>query len=157
MSRRQQRATAPPPEKEAPSLDRKALRGMTGEEFARRLKATTEAPDKRFAFFVGAGCSVSSGVPAAASLVKDDWLHRLRELRAPQRKDLEQWAKETVPGYNPSNPAGSYGPVMHQLLLLQEERQREVERLCDGAGSPASATLSSQQWWRWTADALTSC
>jgi protein O-mannosyl-transferase len=109
-----------------------ALRQMTAEEFSRRLRIMCDHPDSRFAFFIGAGCSVSSGIPAAGPLVKQHWLPRLRDLRAPQRQDLDTWAAEQFTGYDPANPAGAYGAVMNELFLLPEERQREIERLCDG-------------------------
>jgi len=108
------------------------LRRITGEEFARRLKATIQEADKRFAFLLGAGCSVSSGIPAAGPLVKDHWLPRLRNLCAPDRKDLDIWAKEQFPKYDPQAPSALYGDVMERLFLSPEERQREIERLCDG-------------------------
>jgi Tfp pilus assembly protein PilF len=110
----------------------KSLRKVPADEFARRLCQITKPPDKRFALFLGAGCSVSSGIPASASLVKDNWLPRLRDLCAPARKDLEQWAKEALPNYDAGNPAASYGDVMDKLFLIAEERQREVESLCGG-------------------------
>ena len=109
-----------------------AFRKMTADEFARRLKIMSEHPDSRFAFFLGSGCSVSSGVPAAGSLVKNHWLPRLRDLRDPRRQDLDKWAKEEFPEYDPQNPAGSYGAVMEKLFLLPEEKQREIELLCEG-------------------------
>lgn len=111
---------------------RKALRKISADEFARRLGQTTSEQDKRFAFFIGAGCSVSSGIPGAGGLVKDNWLPRLRDFLAPNRKDLDTWAKEEISGYRPRNPASSYGPVMERLFLHLEERQRELESLCEG-------------------------
>ena len=110
----------------------KPLRRITVEEFARRLKVTTDQIDKRFAFFLGAGASASSGIPAAGDLVKFDWLPRLRDVSAPQRKDLDIWAKEEFPDYNPQNPSIIYGAVMEKLFLYPEERQREIEHQCDG-------------------------
>jgi len=38
------------------------------QEFVRRIKASIDDQDCRFAFFIGSGCSVSSGVPAAGTL-----------------------------------------------------------------------------------------
>src|SRR5687767_3914955 len=105
---------------------------MNAGEFARRLRADSEMPDKRFAFFLGAGCSISSGIPGASSLVKDYWLPRLREFKAPDQNDVDQWIKEDFPDYDPNNPSGSYGPVLERLFLNAEDRQREIERLCDG-------------------------
>jgi Tfp pilus assembly protein PilF len=110
----------------------KALRRISAEEFARRLKIMTKETDKRLALFLGAGCSVSSGIPAAGNLVKDQWLPRLRDVCAPERKDLDTWAKEQFPNYDPNNPAASYGATMGRLFLSPEERQREIENLCDG-------------------------
>ena len=46
------------------------LRKMNAGEFARRLQIDSLMPDKRFAFFIGAGCSISSGIPGAGLLVK---------------------------------------------------------------------------------------
>jgi tetratricopeptide (TPR) repeat protein len=114
------------------TMTTKPLRTISIEEFARRLRVTSGAPDKRFAFFLGAGCSVSSGVPHAGSLVKEHWLPRLRDLRAPSRKDLDTWAREVFENYDPSNPAAAYGQVIDHLFLQPEERQREIESLCDG-------------------------
>jgi Tfp pilus assembly protein PilF len=105
---------------------------MNAGEFTRRLRADSEMPDKRFAFFLGAGCSISSGIPGAGSLVKDYWLPRFRELCAPDRKDVDAWTKEEFPDYDPNNPAASYGAVMGRVFLNPEDRQQEVERLCDG-------------------------
>src|SRR6266496_4228438 len=85
------------------------LLGMEAGEFVRRLKPGEGEGDRQFALFLGAGCSVSSKIPTAADLVRNRWLPRLRDLKAPARQDLEQWAQETLPGYSPSNPGASYG------------------------------------------------
>ncbi|MGC1377092.1 MAG: SIR2 family protein, partial [Anaerolineales bacterium] len=108
------------------------LRKMKADEFARRLKIDGDIPDKRFAFFLGAGCSVSSGISGAVSLVKDRWLPRLQELCAPGCKDFDAWVKEEFPNYAADNPAMIYGPVMEKLFLNAEDRQQEIERLCEG-------------------------
>ena len=73
------------------------LRKMIAEEFARRLRENSDLLDKRFAFFLGAGCSISSGIPGAASLVKDRWLPRLHILRAPNENDFEAWVQKAFP------------------------------------------------------------
>ncbi len=108
------------------------LRKISADEFARRLRDTSRESDKRFAFFLGAGCSVSSDIPAAGGLVRDHWLPRLKDLVAPHRDDGDAWARVEFPEYDPRFPAASYGPVMERLFFLPEERQREIERLCDG-------------------------
>jgi hypothetical protein len=108
------------------------LRKITAEEFARRLREASEQKDKRYAFFLGAGCSVSSGIPASSKLVREVWLPRLRDLRAPDFEDSDEWAARAFAGYDRKNPAALYGPVIEELFLQPEERQREMEILCDG-------------------------
>ncbi len=125
------------------------LRKMIAEEFARRLKDDSDLQDKRFAIFLGAGCSISSEIQGAASLVKDRWLPKLHRLRAPNENDFEAWVKKAFPSYDPNDPAGSYGPVMEELFVHPEERQREIERLCDGKfpgfGYAVLATLIARE------------
>ena len=109
-----------------------AEKTMPGNELARRIADTAAAhPDKRYAFFLGAGCSVSSGIPGAASLVKNTWLPSLRRFAAPKRDDLDAWAAEAFPGYTPDNAAEFYDQVMKRLFLQPDARQTEFERLCD--------------------------
>jgi Tfp pilus assembly protein PilF len=107
------------------------MRVLGGSEFARRLKISLGDRDKRYAFFLGAGCSVSSGIPAAHALVCDNWLPRLKEIAAPDAIG-DDWVIKKIPGWDPKRPAASYGAVMESLFLQPEERQREIERLCDG-------------------------
>jgi tetratricopeptide (TPR) repeat protein len=109
-----------------------ALRIMIAEEFARRLQDASKLQDTCFALFLGAGCSITSGIPGAATLVEKHWLPKLRDLCAPNEKDLVTWAMKKFPKYDPNNPAGSYGLVMEELFVQSEERQREIERLCEG-------------------------
>src|SRR5262245_337522 len=96
------------------------LRTLTAEEFVRRLKAMSRETDKRFAFFLGAGCSISSKIPAAGCLVKHHWLPRLQKFRAPHREDIDVWIKEEFPDYDPDVPAASYGKVIEKLFLMPE-------------------------------------
>src|SRR5215216_2394517 len=108
------------------------LRTISADEFARRLRAGKDEKDRRYAFFLGAGCSVSSGIPAAGSLVLHNWLPRLQAIRAPNEPDLLRWARREIPAFDPSNPSASYGAVIERLFLNPVERQREIENLCDG-------------------------
>jgi Tfp pilus assembly protein PilF len=107
------------------------IRTISVEEFVRRLRAEANA-DKRFALFLGAGCSVTSGIPAAGELVKKRWIPRLHGYHASYGKDLDTWVREVIPDYEPANPAGSYGSLIDKLFLWPEERQREIELLCEG-------------------------
>lgn len=106
------------------------LRKIGLNEFCRRLRSSLEVPDSRYIFFLGAGCSVTSGIPDAGSLVKNEWLPRLHDHRA-KGIEYEKWIKTAISHYNPKNPAASYGPVMESLFLFGEEKQQEIERLCE--------------------------
>jgi len=54
---------------------------IDGAEFVRRLRDNVNRGDCPTTFFLGAGCSVSSGILASQGLVRDDWLPRLRKIR----------------------------------------------------------------------------
>jgi len=51
------------------------MQEMPVEQFVRHLRDTMDN-ESRFAFFLGAGCSISSGIPGAGELV-NEWLGRL--------------------------------------------------------------------------------
>lgn len=87
-------------------------------------------PDSRFAFFLGAGCSISSGIPGAGTLVRN-WLPKLKKLRTGSEDNLEEWVKKEFPKYDGDNPALLYGEVIEKLFLTPQERQREIERLIE--------------------------
>ncbi|MDB4948303.1 MAG: hypothetical protein JWM27_952 [Gemmatimonadetes bacterium] len=108
------------------------LRRIPADAFVRRIKQVLDTEDKRFAFFLGAGCSISSGIPGAGSLVRNVWLPKLRDLNAPERTDLNTWATEAFAGYDARLPALLYGELIDALFPHPAERQREIERLCDG-------------------------
>src|SRR4051812_45196568 len=105
---------------------------MPAEEFARRLSNSAGQHDTHYAFWIGAGCSISSGIPGAATLVSDRWLPQLQQVRGATGRGVIEWAEESFPAYEPNNPAGLYGVVMEELFIQPEARQREVEALCDG-------------------------
>lgn len=119
----------PPGKKDRPAAQ--PIRSIGVEEFVRRLRAEASA-DKRFALFLGAGCSVTSGIPAAGALVKDHWIPRLHGYHASDHENLDAWVKQVIPDYDSANPAGSYGSLIDKLFLWPEERQREIEALCEG-------------------------
>lgn len=102
---------------------------MSADEFARRLKASCDKPDMRFAFFLGAGCSVSSGIPAAGTLVRDEWLPQLFRTEH-SGQSYEAWLEERFPGYVPEKAAIHYGDAILALFPTERERQLEIERLC---------------------------
>lgn len=67
-------------------------------EYFREVDATE---DRRFAFILGAGASVQSGIPMAGHLV-DRWLHELHAREDHERRPLAQWASADtlrIPGF----------------------------------------------------------
>jgi Tfp pilus assembly protein PilF len=107
------------------------VKPITGQEFARRLKRLTEPDDSRFALFLGAGCSVSSGIPAAADLVRM-WLSQLMDVRDGTSGDAAVWAERDYPGYTDTMASAYYGRVIDDLFVTPEQRQHEIERLTEG-------------------------
>lgn len=105
---------------------------MSAEEFVRRIGLAADQNDTHFVFWIGAGCSISSGIPGAASLVTDRWLPQLQRIRGGGDLDLKDWAAQAFPGYDVNDPATKYGEIMGELFIHPEARQREVEALCDG-------------------------
>ncbi len=106
-----------------------SIRYMGVEEFARRFKRLIESNDAKFCFFLGAGCSVSSGIPTAANLVDNVWLPKLKELETGNQENFNEWLKEKFPKYNKENAAQFYGEIIENLFPTPKERQQEIERL----------------------------
>ena len=107
-----------------------AMREMPVEEFVRRLRAAMDN-DHSHAFFLGAGCSRSSGILLAGELVQL-WLPRLKKIETDDDSGHEAWAANVFPGYEPTKAAGFYGPVMERLFHTAQERQAEIEDIVTG-------------------------
>lgn len=108
------------------------IKEMSAEEFIRRFKTLIEEhEDSKFIFFLGAGCSVSSGIPDARTLVKD-WLPRLKKLKTGCTDNCDSWINGIYPDYTEDKASLYYGKVIEDLFLTPEERQREIERLTEG-------------------------
>jgi tetratricopeptide (TPR) repeat protein len=124
------------------------LRTMAASEFVRRIKAKADQTDQHFVFWLGAGCSVSSGIPAASALVREHWLPQLHQLRT-GGGDLDAWVKTAFPDYDPADAGASYGTIMNERFPLPDDRQRETERLCSnqdpGFGYAVLASLMSRE------------
>jgi len=87
-----------------------------------------DQPDCKLVWFFGAGCSISSGIPGAATLV-ERWLPRLKSRETGTSDDWRDWAQARFGTYDPSNAGLLYGQVMDELFPLPYERQQEVERI----------------------------
>src|SRR5262245_29042822 len=140
MPTRDRLAPAEPMLRRMPPMERNArdpnvtqtlrIRRLDADEFVRRLQLD-EHPDRRFALFLGPGCSLSSSIPDAAELVKEHWLPRLHRIRsrkpqaryvAPGPLELQKWACEELPEYDPQRPAASYRALVDRLFLTLDER-----------------------------------
>jgi tetratricopeptide (TPR) repeat protein len=108
------------------------LKQLGTEEFIRRLKHMFEEfPDSKISFFIGAGCSQSSGIPTANTLVKD-WLRKLKILRTGNKENLDSWIKKTYPDYRDEKANFFYNKTVNELFATPEERKREFEKLIEG-------------------------
>jgi len=106
------------------------MREISAEQFVRKLKELFSHPDRRFSFFLGSGCSVSSGIGSAPTLVKR-WLPRLKKEKTGDDSGYEEWAQNTYPNYDKNNLALLFKTVMEELFPSAEERQEEIETICE--------------------------
>ncbi len=101
-----------------------------------------------FAFFLGAGCSISSGIPGAATLV-ETWLPEFHRRVTGGKIPYQEWLAAEFPQHKPDNPGASYAKVMRRLFRFPAQRQRETERIClgkdPGFGYTVLAKLITQE------------
>jgi NAD-dependent SIR2 family protein deacetylase len=114
--------------------------------------------DPRFALFLGAGASISSGIPAASTLI-DGWrraifcdLFRLERMRPEHEAAYGRWKspeygdnvtvdEKTGPNYpawrtlreQEDRQPGEYALLFSRIFPDRESRQGFIEKLCDGA------------------------
>jgi len=90
----------------------------------------------KFAFFLGAGCSISSGIPGSKELVSR-WLESYYQEETgcnPDSEDPEylNWLNYNFPGYTYENGADYYRPVIEKLYPNTEERKAAFAKLIEG-------------------------
>lgn len=114
------------------------------DRFVKQLKADVCKHNGRYVFFLGAGCSITSGIPAAGGLTTQ-WMAKLAE-------EQGQSPSACIATYDSTNPAMSYGDVLEALFPEDHLRQQEIERICAGAspnfGYCALATLVAHRDFR---------
>ncbi|WP_339030205.1 SIR2 family protein [Bradyrhizobium symbiodeficiens] len=121
-------------------------------EFAGRFADGVKVSQQPFTWFLGAGCSRSSGISAAGGLV-DKWLRELFDLQGNSGSNFDAWRKDNFPTFDAENPALSYAPVFARRHPSPVERQREIEMICS-LGEPAygyatlAQLLSSREYGR---------
>lgn len=101
------------------------MREITAETFARLLKYRLDH-NHRYAFFLGAGCSRSSGIMAAGELVKH-WVNEHYQLDGAPGTALT-WAQKHFENYDDGNPAAHYGQAMDLFFPTPALRQIEIDR-----------------------------
>ncbi|HRJ61515.1 MAG TPA: tetratricopeptide repeat protein [Azospirillaceae bacterium] len=125
------------------------LRTRRIDVFARTLHHELTESDSKYAFFLGAGCSITSGIPAAAELVRRHWLPKLVKLRTGDEKHADAWAEKHIKGFKSDNPAASYSAVMEEHFNTPQKRQEEIERITrdgkPGYGYSALARLLAHE------------
>ena len=110
-------------------------------EFAERLRERLIDNQQEVVWFLGAGCSISSGIKAAGGLV-DDWLNKLHQMRAPDQ-DRNEWARSAFKGFDPEKPALHYAEIFEARHPNAADRQQEIERICaHGEAAYGYATLA---------------
>mgnify|MGYP000897572958 CR=1 FL=1 len=105
------------------------IKSLEVHEFICRFKESIGKKNAKFCFFLGAGCSVSSGIPTAGEIVNNIWIPMLRGLKAKNKENFETWFKNRFPEYDESIAALFYGEIIEELFPYPKERQQEIERL----------------------------
>jgi Tfp pilus assembly protein PilF len=111
------------------------LQKITAKEFANRFAHGVGVSEQPFTWFLGAGCSKSSGILDASGLV-EKWLSEEYKLEGQTGPDFQSWAKTQFPTYDASSLASLYAAVFARRHPSPVERQREIEMIC-ARGEPA--------------------
>jgi Tfp pilus assembly protein PilF len=111
------------------SLASKPLPTISAHEFAGRFARGVREHQQSFTWFLGAGCSISSGIMDAGGLV-DKWLLELHELQDSSEQSFEAWRQNKFPTYDPNNRAMLYASAFESRHPFPADRQREIEMIC---------------------------
>ncbi len=104
-------------------------------EFAGRFSNGVRVSQQPFTWFLGAGCSKSSGILDAGGLV-EKWLKELFELQGQSGAGFKAWIGANFPSFEAKNPSLSYAQTFARRHPSPVERQREIEMICS-RGEPA--------------------
>ena len=104
------------------------MRTISPFEFVRRFHHGVTNHDGRFVWFLGAGCSVSSGIADAADTTQR-WLRELKYLETGDTGNIEDWAARRFPDYDSGDVARLYRSVLNELFYTGQEQERELERI----------------------------
>jgi tetratricopeptide (TPR) repeat protein/NAD-dependent SIR2 family protein deacetylase len=104
-------------------------------QLAHKIKGTGVEPSPRFAFFLGAGASVESGIPLAGAMM-DDWCQRIIQEQCPEdctgASQQKTWLEEQ-PWYAQAKRAGTlYSDLFEMYETKERGRQAYIERMIEG-------------------------
>lgn len=112
-------------------------------EFAGRVRdCIQQNSDTRLVFFLGAGCSISSGIPSAGGLVSG-WIARLQKIKSLGESEWQTYLNQEFPRLQ-DNPAQHYEKAYQALFLSEQQGQQEIETLMD-QGQPSFGYISLAQ------------
>jgi hypothetical protein len=104
---------------------------LSPDEFVRELSLNV---DVAHMFLLGAGASVSSGIPPASVCVQD-WKKAIFRSRFPDREctrdNIEDWI-DSQQGFPPDGASDEYGFYARQCYPNADARRRYFDRLCHG-------------------------
>ncbi|MEM7424912.1 MAG: SIR2 family protein [Pseudomonadota bacterium] len=105
------------------------LKEISPIEFVKRFAHGICKHGHNYTWFLGAGCSITSGIPAAGSLTKK-WLNELFEMQTGGDRDFDDWLASNFAGYDQANPAQHYATAFRERHPHSRDRQREIELVC---------------------------
>jgi protein O-mannosyl-transferase len=99
-------------------------------EFTRRLRSLANNKENKIVFFIGAGCSISSGVPSAAKLTQK-WIKQLKGVKVGNLISFEKWisSHDIYKSYTTENAADFYSEVINDLFPSKDQRRQEIETI----------------------------
>lgn len=116
------------------------------EAFARQFHFAVDEGKLAFAFFLGAGCSVSSGIPSASTLSLH-WIRELKRRETGTSIGAYEWFASKKPGFTPAKAGQFYATVIQELFPSLSARKIEIQRFVSsrdpGCGYGALAALAT--------------
>lgn len=115
---------------------------LTVAAFAREyFKAVSSHPDSKYAYFLGAGCSITSGIPAAGALA-EKWIDEEWKFES-QHTDLSEqaWKDEQFPPQEIKNESTGdtwksyshhYAAALQKRHKLPVHQQQAIEEITTG-------------------------
>jgi Tfp pilus assembly protein PilF len=117
---------------------------LSPDAFLRKLaNQIGDGKDPKFAFLLGAGCSVTSGIPAASTLA-EKWLRRLKRDSTGTDNGWDEWGRKEF--QYTTGPGQAYSAIIKKQFSTSLQQQLEIETVIDvrdpiGFGYITLATL----------------